>query len=441
MRLPFLARLKALVPAPYVDLVTVAAGNLTRNGLRGVAKLLIAGFLAPRGLGILRSIYAIFKLLAALADFGLNYAVLSMVPAAVSRKKPEEGDRILKSVLIIRIAVAGIFVLVGWFAAGPIAGVLLGDPSLTLWIRLAFLAVVGQSLWKFLSGVLSSSQQFGRVALYLTTAPLLLLAAVLVAIVAGRFDLSMAIVLYLFVPAVTVAVWWRRIDRRFLHSVFSWETTRRLMRFGRWVYVSRVAMTSLGQINPLLLKNPRMSGSLAAGELNAGLYAFGNELADELAIVSESLYMVLMPRAGGKTSPEALRGFVKRCYRNLAWLAVPLVLPAFLFKPFLLLLSRVKPTYLAYLPSFDVFVLLYLAGLVSLAIIPIRSALYAMELPRVDSLLEAIGVVLLVSGGLVLIPRYGYVGAAAMALAVRAFVLSGILAYGLTKLGVKSSHH
>ena len=72
--------------------------------------------------------------------------------------------------------------------------------------------------------------------------------------------------------------------------------------------------------------------------------------------------------------------------------------------------------------------------MLSLAIIPMRSALYALELPRVDSYLEAAGVVLLVVGGIVLIPTYGYIGAAIMALVVRAIALVGLLAYGIVKL-------
>lgn len=429
-------RLKAFLPAVYVDLATVAAGNLTRNGLRGVTKLLVAGFLGPRGLGVLRSIYAIFRLVSGLVDFGLNYAVLSMVPAAAARNRSDEGDRILKAVLGLRLLVSGAFVTAGCLFAGPIAG-FLGDPGLVVWVRLAFVAVIGQSLWKFLQGMLSTRQQYGRVALMLTTAPVMLLAAVGLLIALDHFDLPKAIVLYLSMPALTVALWWWSADRGFLRVPWSGETARRVLRFGRWVYVSRIAMSSLGQINPLMLKSPRLSGSLAAGELNAGLYAFGNELADELTVLSESLYVVLMPRAGGKTSPAAMRGFVRRCYRNLALLAIPLLLPFFLFKPFLMLLGMIKQSYLAYLPSYEAFVILYAAGLLSLAIIPMRSALYAMELPHVDSYLEAAGVVLLVLGGIVLIPRYGYVGAAVMAFVVRAMVLVGLVAYGTAKLNTR----
>ncbi len=429
-----LDRLRLLSADFYGDVAKVMAGNFARNGLRGVTKLLVAGFLGPRGLGVLRSVYAIFRLGEALVDFGLNYTLLSMVPAAGSRGPAEEAERILKCILILRLVIATVFLLAGVAFAGPIATSVLGDPGLTGWVRLTFVAVLGQSLWKFVSGHLSAAREFGRVALYQMTAPLLMVGATAALLLAQAFDLSWAIVIYLFAPIVTLALWLPWIDRRFLQASWSAAAMRRVIRFGRWAYISRVSMTSTGQINPLMLKNPQLSGSLAAGEAAAGLYTFGNELADELTIFSESLYLVLLPRAGEKKSAGALRGFVKRCYRNLALLIVPLILPVFLFKPFLTLLGRVKVGYLEFLPSYEVFVILYVSGLLTLVIIPMRSALYALELSRVDSYFESAGAVLLIAGTIVVIPTYGYVGAAVAVLVARALVLCGLLAYGTVQL-------
>lgn len=429
-----LDRLRLLLADVYGDVAKVMAGALARNGLRGVTKLLVAGFLGPRGLGVLRSVYAIFRLGEALVDFGLHYTVLSMVPAASSREQPGEADRILKCVLLLRVLIATAFLLAGAVFAGPIATSILGDPSLAGWVRLAFVAVMGQSLWKFVAGHLSAAREFGRVAFYQVTTPFLMVGVTATLLLAQAFDLTGAIVIYLFAPTVTVALWFPWVDRRFLRASWNAATTRRVIRFGRWAYLSRVSTASLGQINPLLLKNPQLSGSLAAGETNAGLYTFGNELADELTFLSESLYLVLLPRAGEKKSAGALRGFVTRCYRNLALLIVPLILPIFLFKPFLLLLGRVRVGYLEFLPSYEVFVILYASGLLSLAIIPMRSALYALELSRVDSYLEAAGAVLLIAGGIVLIPTYGTIGAAVTALVARALVLCALLAYGTVQL-------
>ena len=49
---------------------------------------------------------------------------------------------------------------------------------------------------------------------------------------------------------------------------------------------------------------------MAAGELNAGLYSFGQDLAGEVTVFSQSLLTVLLPKASGKENPAKLRKFV-----------------------------------------------------------------------------------------------------------------------------------
>ena len=54
--------LRRVVPRVYFDLATVLSGAVTRNLFRGIVKLLVAGFLSTRPLGILRAVYALFKI-------------------------------------------------------------------------------------------------------------------------------------------------------------------------------------------------------------------------------------------------------------------------------------------------------------------------------------------------------------------------------------------
>ena len=61
-----------------------------------------------------------------------------------------------------------------------IATRLLGDATLTLYVRLAFVAVGGQLLWRFISTSFSAKQEFRKLAGFLTTVPVLMLN--------GRFD-------------------------------------------------------------------------------------------------------------------------------------------------------------------------------------------------------------------------------------------------------------
>ena len=91
-------------------------------------------------------------------------------------------------------------------------------------------------------------------------------------------------------------------------------------------------------------------------------------------------------------------------------------------------------SYLEYLPSIPVFMILYSGALFSVASIPIRTVLYALEIPQVESYIEIGMVFLLIVGGIILIPRYGCIGAAITVFVQRLLSFVIIISYGLAKL-------
>ncbi len=205
---------------------------------------------------------------------------------------------------------------------------------------------------------------------------------------------------------------------------------RRVLRFSGWVYLESVASTTRNNINPLLLKNATLSGSVAAGELNAGLYSFGSDLANEIAIFSKSLLTVLLPKASSKSTPAELRRFVNKAHRHLLLLLVPLALLGFAAKPFIMVLGAIKASYLAYLPSLSVFAILYAGALFSVASVPIRTVLYSLERPQVIVRIEMITIVILVLGCVIIIPVYGSIGAAVMVCIQRVLGFLMLISWG-----------
>jgi len=427
-------RLRQMFPRVYFDMATVMSGTFTRNLLRGIVKLLVAGFLTTQSLGILRAVYGFFKIIVSLGDFALDYACVTFVAAAIKRGDTDEQEKVLSTVLVLKLIVIAILVLLGNLAAPRITAWVFADPSLTIYTRLVFLAAGGQLLWRYISGYLSAHQQFGRFAFFMTTGPALMLIATGVLIVTGRFDLRAGILLYLFTPVVTVALWWAALDRGLIRlRSLSRPLTGRILRFSRWVYASSVSSASRSHLNPILLKNPHLSGTLSAGEANAGLYSFGNDLANELTVLSQSLLTVLLPKASRKTSAGSLSGFIKSSYKHLAMLALPLLLLVFAAKPLLLLLGYFKASYLEYLPSLRIFAILYVGTLFSVAAVPMKTALYSMRKPHVETWIEMASLPLLVVGSILAIPRFGGEGAAIVVLVQRlltsvALVFCGFIA-------------
>ena len=419
----------------FMNLGTVLGGAITRNVLRGVFKILIAGVLGPAALGVVRSIYSLFRIVTRLTDLGLDYAAVTLCSAALARDNAEESRRTFGTILTLKLVIGLGVLVIGNALAAQVTPWLLGDPRLETFARLAFLAVGGQLLWKYMHSHFWAHRRFRSVALFLTTVPLLMLAVFGVLRPLGLFSIDVAALLYLFAPAVTVALWWFLAGRDLVRvPTWSRAVAGNIIRFSRWIYASSMVSATRADLNPLLLKNPSLSGSIAAGEVATGLYGFGADLASEITLFSQSLTTVLLPEASAKRSPESLLRFVKRAYLHLVPLLIPLVLLVFAAEPLILLLAWVKESYLEFLPAAAAFKPLFLAGLVSVATIPIQTALYAARLPHMETYVELGTVVILIGGSLWLIPLYGSVGAALAVLAQRTTAGVILVVWGIARL-------
>lgn len=419
----------------YRNLATVLSGALTRNLLRGALKLLVAGVLVPGALGVVRSVYALFKVVTRLTDLGLDYAAITLSSTALGRGDRDEADRTFSNVLALKLFIGLAVLLVGNLLAERITPWVLGDARLTPYARMAFLAVGGQLMWGYIHSHLTTRQRFAAVALFLTTVPVLMLAAFFGLNLAGLFSVNTAILLYLFAPAATVILWWSLAGSD-LVRVPSWSgpVVERIVRFSRWIYGSNMVSATRAHLNPLLLKNPHLSGSIVAGEVSAGIYGFGHDLASELTMFSHTLITVLLPEASGNPAPGKLLRFVRRGYLHLLPLLAVLSLLLFTAEPFILFLAWIKPSYIEYLPSVNTFKVLYVSGLVSIATLPIQIALYAAKLPQMETYVELATVPILIVGSLVLIPRHGTIGAALALLAQRTAASFVLLVWGFVRL-------
>jgi len=429
------AALTRWVPRTFLEMGKVGTGLFARNALHGIFKLVLAAFLAPGLMGVLRAVQSLFRITTSLCEFGLNYALVTFVPAAIRKGDTADRDRILMTTLSLMVLIITVLFVLGNLFARQIATWTLGDAGLTPYARLAIAGAGGRLIWQFVSSQMTAYQNFGKLALFLTTAPLLMLASTAVLGLLGRLTLFSAVLLVLFAPAATVLVWWPALDRGFLRlGAWNRATAARIARFSRWIYLGNVSSSLRSHLNPLLLKSPTLSGSVASGEVNAGLYGFGNDCANELQMLSGAVVTVLIPKAARATGPAELRQFARRCYRHMPWLLLPLIPVMFLAKPGLLLLSRLSPTYLEYIPALPVFYILYIGGLFSVAAIPMMTVLYALNLPQIEARLEALMVPILVVGGILLIPKYGGEGAALTILAQRMIACAVIVGYAAFRL-------
>jgi len=385
---------------PAAPLATVSGGMVARNLLMGALKLLVAGFLSPAAFGTVRVTYSLMKIVSRMAELGLGTTQVTLVSEALGRSDRVRARRLQETVLALVLSLATLLVLVSLLAA-PAASWVLGDPALEPFARLALLAAGGQLLWRYVASWLSSHQRFGQLSMFLVTGPAVGLIVAMAGLAAGWFDAVLATVVYLFSPIVAAALWWPvlrgarppaiAVRRPRSHQ----RVLVRVVRFGRWVYLSRLGSAVRNHITPLLLAQPLLSGSVAAGALNAGLFGFGADLAAEITVLTRSLATVLLPEAARQPAGADLRQFLAATYRRLLPLLALLSLAVFGARPLVVAAGTVIPGYLEYLPALRVFAILYVGNLVSAAGAPMLAVLYALGRPRAEATIEVFSMLLL----------------------------------------------
>ena len=416
----------------YRDLGRVIAGTASGNILRGAFKLMVAGFLGPAAIGILRSIYALFLLLSSLAALGLDYATVIFLARIIRDQNEPEKKRLLQTVLCLKIYATVFLLLVGNLFAEQISLRVLSDADLTPYFRLVLLAVGGQLFWRYISSYLSAHQYFDRLSYFLVTMPVLMWIMGIALILLELFDLRAAILIYLFAPMVAALVWWPLFHRENrIYPGLSNQWLSRLLKFSPWVYLSHLFSSTRRNVSILLLKNATLSGSQSVGETQAGLYSFGQDLAEEITIVSQALFTVLLPKVSGYSDIAQLKGLLLKTYRHMVLLLLPLALLSLLFEPFILALAYFFPSYLDFLSAVPICIALYAGALLALACTPMTAALYALKHPHIETCIEMVSVCLLVTGSILLIPGYGYMGAAIMVVVQRAATLMLLIFSGV----------
>jgi O-antigen/teichoic acid export membrane protein len=379
------------------------------------------------------AVFACFKIVASFADFGFDYTMVTFVSGARGKFNDEEKNQTLKSVLCLKLIVAAVFLVLGQLFSPFLSQAWVGSRQYSFYLRLVFFALGGQLLWNFILNYFSAHKDFTKTAFFLSSMPFMQLLALFILVYIHVFNLFYGVLIYLLAPMLTAFIWWFFLDQNFLKSPwFDKQLYKNIFRFSRWIYISNVASTVRNYLNSLFLLSPAFSGSITAGQINSGLYNFGDKIAaGTITIFSESVLTVLLPKATEHQSPGELRKFLKIAYAKLVFLILPLIGLMFLVKPLFMVLCHFMESYRAYEPALTVFYILYTGALFSIASFPMRTALYAVKMPHIETVMELFMLVIAIAGGLIMIPLYGFVGAAIVVFIQRSVSFIAITVYGM----------
>jgi len=391
------SRLGALLQAPgFNNTLWLFSDRLVRMGVGLVVGVWIARYLGPEGYGLLSFAGSYVMLFSALALFGLEALVVRELVNDAANRAAILGTsfliRLASGVLAYLLAVATILVLRPGDSLALLLVALLGS-------SLLFQASEVVDLW-FQSRVASRYTVMVRIAAFLVSS-----AAKLACVLAGASLTAIAIataVEALLVACGLVFVYLRKAERL---SSWRWDGVR-----FRSLVRSAIPMVLSGVVLMIYLRIDQVMLGALTSEAEVGFYAAAVRISEVWYFVPAAIVSSLFPRIVElRASDQSLfEQQLQRLYNLLAFLGYAVALPVTLLAPWLVQLLFGS----AYQPAAPLLAVLIWAGLFANLTVARNAHFIALDWGRAQLWTASAGAIANILLNLLLIPRYGAMGAA-----------------------------
>jgi O-antigen/teichoic acid export membrane protein len=403
--------LTRFLDAPTRGWAVIVSGNIGRMALSFLASILIARHLGPADFGIYAVLGAMMNITGVIADMGLSASAVKHI-AAVRATDPAQAQLWGQVLFWLRLGLAAVALLGGVLLAPLLARTVLDLPGQGLLVVLALMGAGAVALTGSINSILQGNNQFRPITIIsLTNAGLTTILAVLLAF-SGRLNLITALtILGIGTSLACFVLGLRLLPAGWTLAFPGWATLRRdgtvLARFGYWLGVANLLGMLTAYLDILLVN--RLSPPA-----EVGIYALALNLVAKVDVVNQSLYTVLLPTVSALEQSHRYRAYIRRVLSRGALLALALLLLLPLARPFVSLFYGLE-----YAPAVRFFQLLLGVVIFDLFTTPLLLLAYPLNRPRLLAAADLLRGITLGLVALVLIPRYGPMGAIAAKFASR----------------------
>ncbi len=391
-------RLAAATQTPgFNNTLWLFSDRLIRMGVGLVVGVWVARYLGPAGYGLLSFTGSFVMLFSAIALFGLESLVVRELVT-----EPDGSPCILGTTFVLRLASGAIAYLL---AVGTIIVVRPADRTSLLLVALLGSSLLFQAtevidLW-FQSQVSSRYSVMARIAAFIT-ASLAKIACVMAG--ASLAAVGLATAFEALVTACLMVLVYRIRGGR----VTSWRWDGAQFRA---LAGSAVPMVLSGIVLMIYLRVDQVMLGALAPEAQVGYYAAAVRISEvwyfvPAAIVSSVFPRIVELRAGDETQFQLK---LQRLYNLLAFLGYAVAVPVTLLAPWLVRLLFGS----AYQPAAPLLAVLIWAGLFANLTVARNAHFIALDWGRAQLWTASAGAIANILLNLLLIPRYGAMGAAA----------------------------
>ncbi len=378
----------------------VTAATITNGFLGLVFYWLLARFFDPATLGF----YVVFATAAGLVSdvftIGTDTGVVNFVGKYIKSDK-EKAFRFLKIALETKVIVSILVLVIGWFLVPVVAVNFLGKPELTSALRFALVGATAWLFFGFSSSGLQSLQKFfewGALNIFSNLGRLIL---VYLLFLIGILNINSTIIVYIAFPFVAFLFSFLLLPNFLLVKNES-QVAREFFHYNKWVAIFTMIAAVSSRLDVFLVTRLLPLASV-------GIYSVALTLSSVVPQIVGAVGTVVAPKLAGLDTKEKAIGYLKKLQLfvgGLSGLGVIVgVLVGYVF---------IRRFYASvYFGSFLPFVILLVAQAIFLFSIPVHLAvIYYFSYPKLFVLVSLVNITIVGGLGWVLIPSFGYVGAA-----------------------------
>lgn len=410
------------------ELALVSGGQFLGAGFGLLAVLLTARMLTVEEFGLFTIFLTTETIAVELTGKSLDWGVVRFSCYYLEQSR-SKAHILLAKVFEFRLLTSVTVCLLGLLLAGPISQHIFGTASYRLPLALGLVGAVGMSMWWFALTILQTYQLFVLHGLVNLINGLTKVTAIIVLLSFGIHSCTIVQVAYVAIAFATFAIAILLIPKEFLSA--GWRTgcetglMSKFLHFSKWPVIANLfMMLHMHQSFFLLL--------YFAGPAEVGVYSSAWRLVFGLDLLALSMMTVFLPKVSRITNTS---GFLSYSVQTLK-ISLPMcaLLVPLLFVSEKIMTALYPDRYADAALSLQI---LLLGSLVALPAHPIALVLLAANRPNIVAYVSFTILVLSLGGNLLLIPRYGGLGAACVAGLSKA--LYGVLLLFFSHISIKKS--
>ena len=393
----------------------VGAASAMGALLGAVSSGLYARTLGVDDYGVLTLIVSIVTMMIALSDLGIGGSIVRFGAEMLAREDRDGFRSVLSVALKAKLALSGIVLAGAVIFLNPIIGLVFThvDSRITSYFLLSLIAAGLGMLATFFPPIFQSYRRFRTLATVSIAQPFMKVVVLVVCVYGFVFNplrVQDALWIEISTAGGLLLISYLCAPRRILSFVKAERSLRnRMLSFNKWLSLYYIINLVGGRMDLFFV------GGLADAHA-LGMYGAASKIASIVVIVTNSYLTVLLPELSSAITPEMIRKKQRHSILIVGLFALGIA--------FLALTADIVVN-IVFGPKFagtGTMIRVMCIGLLCVvAAYPLNATLFAWNRSEVFPVMSAAGIVALIAGNAVFIPRLGALGAAV------AFSLSGFV--------------